>query len=189
MLWSAKLLIAYCFVLRYCVYCLLLITCTCACPVFPALPMGVLMMQVGHGDFVVDWPGDAQLSPNDVDDWRMMQAAAISGGHQAEGAVWRGEGGHDGTSSSSSHDFRSRQQQRQQLLAQLPNYCRDIAMLVTGQCQANFVHHHQHLQQHSRGGDTQLAQGGLRYYRRQATADQVMNAVDAAVLVQPAELN
>jgi hypothetical protein len=153
--------------------------------------MGVLMMQVGHGDFVVDWPGDAQLSPYDVDDWRLMQAAAISGGYQAEGAgEGRVEGGHDGTSSSSSHDFRSRQQQRrQQLLAQLPNYCRDIAMLVTGQCQANFVHHHmhQHLQQH-RGGDTQLAPD-LISYRRQTSADQVMNAVDAAVLVQPAELN
>jgi hypothetical protein len=79
----------------------------------------MLLLQVGHGEFVTDWPGSFNLSEP----------------HNSSSS---------GSSSTSSAQAPARSrcslQQQAALLQQLPAYCRDLAVVVMGEPPVNFVH-------------------------------------------------
>lgn len=83
-------------------------------------------MQVGHGEFVTDWP------------------EAFSGQSSSSSSTEQ----HADSASSSS----KRQQQRSTWLQQLAPYCRDLAVVVMGQQPVNFVHKSQVSVRHSSRG-------------------------------------
>ena len=123
------------------------------------------MLQVGHGDFVVEWPSRFDFADiSSADDWRaaavshVQHEQAISNSSSSSAKVEPDDWTSDqlGSNSSSSNDgvlskvvaelkdgaivASSRtNQQRLQLLQELPHYCRDLAVVVMGQQQINFV--------------------------------------------------
>lgn len=71
-----------------------------------------LCLQVGHGEFVTDWPSNFTQSPPDA----------------------------DSPSSSTSTTSTPSLQQQAAWLQELPPYCRDLAVVVSGHTPVSFVH-------------------------------------------------
>jgi hypothetical protein len=103
--------------------------------------MGV-WLQVGHGDFVVEWPTRLDASSSEQQDWGAPSSSSSSSITQQQSTQHIDDWGSSDSSESSdnsSSNGRSPVQQRQVLLDQLPHYLRDIAVATMGQQQVNFV--------------------------------------------------
>lgn len=88
------------------------------------LPVGccLLQLQVGHGEFVTNWP--AEFSGSDVRDGSSSSSKADSAAP---------------SSSSTSSQIRQ-QQHTESCLQELSPYCRDLAVVVMGEQPVQFVH-------------------------------------------------
>jgi hypothetical protein len=69
-------------------------------------------LQVGHGEFVTDWPGS--FAPDPTHDSSSSSSSSNGSGASSGSVAHR--------------------------LQQLPSYCRDLAVVVMGQPPVNFVH-------------------------------------------------
>ncbi len=96
-------------------------------------------VQVGHGDFVLDWPTDVHGYGNsdiDKDEWGSGSSdncITPTGSYgSGDGDGWGSEAA--GAASRAAHSAQAQHQQhvRQRLIASLPPHCRDLALLVTG---------------------------------------------------------
>jgi hypothetical protein len=141
-------------------------------------------LQVGHGDFVVDWP--TRLDTSSSEEWGAPSSSS-NGTTQQQSTQHIDDWGSSDSSESntySSSNGRLPVQQRQVLLQQLPHYLRDIAVVTMGQQQINFV---QREPLHGRSavqwnGAAAAATGAASRWQQQ-------QPVDARVVVEAAELN
>jgi hypothetical protein len=78
------------------------------------------VLQVGHGEFVTEWPSS------------FTQAEADASTPNTSSS--------NSNSSTSSSSASSSYQQQSPWVQQLPSYCRDLAVVVIGQPPVNFVH-------------------------------------------------
>ncbi|KAF6253283.1 hypothetical protein COO60DRAFT_431881 [Scenedesmus sp. NREL 46B-D3] len=144
--------------------------------------------KVGHGDFVVDWP--TRLEASSSEEWG-GPSSSVQQQHSAEQTDdWGGKNSRDSSGDSSSSNGGSPVQQRRSLLEQLPHYLQDIAIVVMGQQQVNFV---QRVPLHARravqldgasaagaAGEGQLQQ--QQQQQQQSRADYVQAVSKAAAL-------
>jgi hypothetical protein len=144
--------------------------------------------QVGHGDFVVDWP--TRLDASSSEDWgahTTTSSSSSSNGTAPQQSTqhtddWGSSDSSDSSRSSSSNG-KSPLQQRQVLLEQLPHYLRDIAVVTMGQQQVDFV------KREPLHGRRAVQLNGAAAVTAGRWQQQQAIAVDAEVVVEAAELN